>query len=365
MTPLRYLLLATHVPADGRGGGMIRYVLELARELEERPDVELHLLVSREARDLAVGLVGDEARAHVSLPAPTAVRSFGERLALSAPVLRHDLDVVHGAKHLVPKRSRATRVLTVHDMILLDRPDDFGRLKKALLPGPYLASVHDSDVILCVSEATRERLAAYTPSALRRTTVVPLAPATALLAAVPAPVPRLAGRRFAVVVGDTSPRKNLALVVQRWAEIAGDADVRLAVVGPPGWGTGGVGDGPADPRVELLGHVSDAELRWCYENADLVLCPSLAEGFGLPAAEAAAFGAPLLTSHDAALREAAAGWGTSMTTDDPEAFVATARELLAAGPATRPPAARPGRTWADVADETLRAVRASRDGGRG
>ena len=361
MTPLHYLLLATHVPADGRGGGMIRYVLELARELEARSDIELHLLVSREARDLAVDLLGDESRAHVSLPSPTAVRSFGERVALSAPVLRREFDVVHGAKHLVPKRSRATRVLTVHDMILLDRPDDFGRLKKALLPGPYLASVHDADVILCVSEATRERLAAYTPSALRRTTVVPLAPATALLSAEPAPVARLSGRRFAGVVGDTSPRKNLALVVQRWAEIAGDADVRLAVVGPPGWGTGGVGDGPLDPRVELLGHVSDAELRWCYENADLVLCPSLAEGFGLPAAEAAAFGAPLLTSHDAALREAADGWGTSMTTDDPDAFVAAARELLQAERSPRPLASRVHRTWADVADETVRAVRAGRE----
>ena len=362
MTPLRYLLLATHVPADGRGGGMIRYVLELARELEARSDVELHLLVSREARDLAVDLLGDERRAHVSLPAPTVVRSFGERVAVSAPVLRREFDVVHGAKHLVPKRSRATRVLTVHDMILLDRPDDFGRLKKALLPGPYLASVHDADVVLCVSEATRERLAAYTPSAIRRTTVVPLAPATALLAAVPAPVERLAGRRFAVVVGDTSPRKNLALVVQRWAEIAGEADVRLAVVGPPGWGTGGVGEGPVDPRVELLGHVSDAELRWCYENADLVLCPSLAEGFGLPAAEAAAFGAPLLTSHDAALREAAGGWGTSMTSDDPDAFVAAARDLLLAPGRTASPATPTRRTWADVADETVRAVRAGRDG---
>jgi len=149
--------------------------------------------------------------------------------------------------------------------------------------------------------------------------------------------------------------------VQRWAEIAGDADVRLAVVGPPGWGTGGVGAGAPDPRVELLGHVTDAELRWCYENADLVLCPSLAEGFGLPAAEAAAFGAPLLTSHDAALREAAGGWGTSMTTDDPDAFVATARDLLAATAPARPTVTSVRRTWADVADETVRAVRAGRD----
>ena len=46
---LHYLLIATHVPASGAGGGMVRYSVELARELAERDDVDLHVLASTEA----------------------------------------------------------------------------------------------------------------------------------------------------------------------------------------------------------------------------------------------------------------------------------------------------------------------------
>jgi glycosyltransferase involved in cell wall biosynthesis len=358
-TRLRWLLLATHVPADGAGGGMVRYVVELARELARRQDVELHVLATSGGRDFFADLVGDRDHVHVALPGPTPVVSLGERLGLASPALNDGFDVVHGTKHLVPRRSRATRLLTVHDMILLDRPADFGLLKRSLLPRPYLGSIHDADAIVCVSEATHARLVAHAPAAAPRASVVPLAASTALLEALPVPLDQLRGRRFALVVGDASPRKNLAVVVRRWADVVGEDDVRLAVVGPPTWGTGGLGDGPLDPRVELLGHVSDDELRWCYDHADLVLCPSLAEGFGLPAAEAAALGAPLLTSSDPALREAAGGWGTSMPDDDPTAFVRTARALLREPPGRRPTASPPrGRSWADVAEETVEVARA-------
>lgn len=58
------------------------------------------------------------------------------------------------------------------------------------------------------------------------------------------------------------------------------------------------------PGVRLLGYVSDAELSWLYQNAQLFVLPSQFEGFGMPALEAAAFGLPLVISKDNALNEA-------------------------------------------------------------
>jgi glycosyltransferase involved in cell wall biosynthesis len=355
---LRWLVLASHVPADGAGGGMVRYVLDLLSGLAEHPEVELHVLADAAARDLLADIVGDEARVHAMRSAPTPVTSLAERLGLADPVLRAPFDVVHGTKHLVPRTAHGRRVLTVHDMLPLDRPEDFGRAKRALLPGPYLASARDADVLVCVSAATRARLLSYVPSVRDRTVVVPLAPGRALFEAIPRPLPQLAGRRFALVVGDRSPRKNLAMVVDRWSQVAGDDDLRLAVVGPDGWGTDSVGSGVLDPRVELVGRVGDDELRWCYENAAVVLCPSLLEGFGLPAAEAAAFAAPLITSDDPALREAAGGWGTAVSSRQPERFAELTRAALLRGrrrAGTSP--LPPRRSWADVADDTVQAVR--------
>lgn len=45
--PVRWLVMAGHVPPEGRGGGIVRCTLELARALDRRDDVELHLVTSR------------------------------------------------------------------------------------------------------------------------------------------------------------------------------------------------------------------------------------------------------------------------------------------------------------------------------
>lgn len=56
--------------------------------------------------------------------------------------------------------------------------------------------------------------------------------------------------------------------------------------------------------VRLLGYVSDEELSWLYQHAQLFVLPSQFEGFGMPALEAAAFGLPLVISKNNALNEA-------------------------------------------------------------
>lgn len=51
------------------------------------------------------------------------------------------------------------------------------------------------------------------------------------------------------------------------------------------------------------GFVSDAELKWLYENAEAYVLPSLSEGFGLPGLEAMAHDCPLISSDATCLPE--------------------------------------------------------------
>lgn len=357
---LRWLLLATHVAPSGSGGGMVRYVVELARSLAARPDVELHVVCGDATTPFFTELVGDPARVHAAterLPVP--LRSALEREGLGLPVLREPFDVLQGAKHLLPRRHRAaTTLLTVHDMLPLDRPGDFGAVKRALLRGPYLASLEQADALVCVSAATRDRLRGYAPEAAARAAVVHLAPSRSLIAAVAEPVPQLASRPFALVVGDPSPRKNLAHVMGLWpAVVAQRPDALLVVVGPPSWGPADLGPAGSlvrDGHVLLLGHLSDAALRWAYEHASVVLCPSLLEGFGLPSVEGAAFGAPVITSDDPALCEVSASSAQHLSLHDRAGWLAA---VVAALDGRAPVAPRPTRTWDDVADETVAVVR--------
>lgn len=357
---LSWLMLATHVPASGRSGGMVRYVVELARELAAHPEVDLSVLTTPGTRPFFAELLGREDRVHVLPALPTAARSLLERPGWGVPTLRTPFDVVHGTKHLLPRSARSRRVLTVHDLLPMDRPQDFPWLKRRALVGPYRASVREADVLLCVSAATRARLLQDQPSVADRATVVPLAMSSALRTVTARPVPELAGRRFALVVGDASPRKNLAVVVTAWEQVvAREPDAVLAVIGPAGWGVDDRGERydrlVAVGAILPLGAVEDDVLRWCYEHARVVACPSLLEGFGLPSIEALHFGAPLVTSTDAALVEASGTDAEHLPPDDVDGWVVALRQVITA---QRPPAApRHTRTWEAVADESVRAVR--------
>lgn len=362
MSALRYLLMAGHVPESGSGGGIVRYTVELAGALARRDDVELHLMVGGHVPVLEALVSPGHVLRQPALP--TALRSLQEWYGAGPPA---GIDVVHGVKHIVPARSSgAAKVLTVHDMLLLDRPGDFSVAKRLLLRRPYLASIRDADLVLCVSAATRARLLDYVPSAADRAVVVPLAAPSSLDRAVPIPVPHLEGRRFALVVGDSNPRKNLRLAVDTWSlvrERVGDAV--LVVVGPPDWAAAARGtrwaEHVASGAVHHLGQVQDSTLRWCYEHASVVLCPSRLEGFGLPAVEAVRFGAPLVVSDDPALGEVAAGSGASVVAGrDREGWARAVVTAIEGGrrPSVGNPAAR---NWDDVAAETVRAMRGAVD----
>lgn len=358
---LRWLLLASHVPAGAARGGMVRYTVELAHGLAAHPDVELHVLANAQAVDYWAALVGpDRTHAIGAVPVgsvPVAAVSLLERYGIGSRAFRESFDVVQGTKHLVPRSTSAVRVLTVHDLLPLDRPGDFGLAKRVLLPGPYLASARDADVLVCISEATRDRLLSYVPEVAARARVVPLANTSAGLSDVtPQPVAELAGP-FALVVGDPSRRKNLPLVVDAWPAVRERVpEARLAVVGPPGWGQASVSSGGVDPGVLMLGRVDDEALRWCYEQATVVLCPSLLEGFGLPSVEGLMAGTPVITSEDPALCEASGDHAEHVHSLDRVGWV---RAIVAAFTQPRRVDPPPVRTWEDVAEDTVRAARSA------
>ncbi|WP_229827688.1 glycosyltransferase [Klenkia taihuensis] len=341
---------------------MVRYAVEMARALAARDDIDLHVLVNGDGDQAFTGLeLGGVHHTRGGGQVGAALEGFS-----GMTTGWRGFDVVHGTKHLLPWRVVGTRVLTVHDMLVLDRPRDFGLAKRALVRTPYLAALRSADLLVCVSRATRRRVVDYLPETAGRTAVVGHATRSALRDQPAAEVPALTDRRFALVVGDPSPRKNLRTVVDAWPGVmARDPDAVLAVVGPSGWGTTDRGVAfdrlVADGHVLPLGHVPDPELRWLYENAATVLCPSIAEGFGLPASEALELGARVISSEDPALAEAAAGRAQVVSGRRPQAWTEAVVAHLSAPPDDGADVdTGSGRDWDQVADETVAAIRQQR-----
>ena len=364
-TPLRWLLIASHVPAGGAHGGMVRYTVEIARALAAMPEIELHILSNAEAVDFWASEIVPASQVYGLWKSPTAVQSLLERNAIGSKAFSDSFDVIHGTKHLLPRRGTATKLLAVHDMLALDRPGDFGLAKRFLLPRPYLKSIAEADVIVTNSAATADRVLSYVPSARDRTTVVLLANES-----LDEPdsettenpeLPDLVGQPFALVVGDLSLRKNLPLVVDAWPRVREQIpDALLAVVGPPSWGDGAIqSDDELDPGVKILGRIDDDSLRWAYTNARVVLCPSLLEGYGLPSVEGLQAGTPVITSDDPALCEASGDAALHVSSLAPDQWVSAIVDALDNPRRVTPP---PERSWREVAAETVAAVINHRQG---
>ena len=120
-------------------------------------------------------------------------------------------------------------------------------------------------------------------------------------------------RPYFVVVGTIEPRKNHALLLQVWRELAQsgiEPTPHLYIVGSRGWDTDSVLD--FIDRCEAIGpHVTehygptDDELRSLIRGAHAVLFPSFAEGFGLPLVEALQLGTRVIASDLPVFREVA------------------------------------------------------------
>jgi len=139
---------------------------------------------------------------------------------------------------------------------------------------------------------------------------------------------KLGEGRFALLVGDNLPRKNIVVAVRAWAAMGAEPPLALVAAGPVRPGHPSVEELTAAAgarRVAHLGWLEPAELAWLYAHAEMLLMPSLYEGFGSPLAEGMAHGLPVLASDIPAFREVGAGAATYL---DPHDAGAWAREVL-------------------------------------
>ena len=369
-TPIRVAYLAS---ALGGPGGIPRFTRELMVALDARDDVVLVPIVPEHALDLLGSLSLRNARPPLVIGGRGQVGgSLWERYRLGSILERAGVDVVHGVKHLVPRTSLPT-VLTVHDVMAITWPQQFGFPKRALLPRQYLASMRSATVLVAVSEATRARIGQVDAALVDKTVVVGEGVGSGILAATPEPVPALEGRDFALVVGDLSPRKNIGVLLDVWPEVHRATGLVLAAVAWEAWHSDETRARlealAAQGRAVWVRGASDAELRWCYEHTRVVLAPSLEEGYGLPVVEALAFGARVVASDDAALVEVGRGRTVHVPGHDrggwEDAVKSAARMPIDTGSA----APLPPESWADAAAGTVeayeRARRAASGGGVG
>jgi glycosyltransferase involved in cell wall biosynthesis len=230
----------------------------------------------------------------------------------------------------VPTLTRAKRIVVVHDTIAetfpeLTLPNRKSRLFWQAKVGLGRAQ---ADALVTVSEYSRRKIVERFGMRPEQVFVVGEA-GDAVFRRIPdarlTPALEKAGvrpdRRLVVYVGGFSPHKNLEALVEAFARIAArDAfsDAMLVMVGEYKEEVFHSYHGTIAARVEQLGirdrvvftgYLSDDDLAVLLNLSAVLALPSLMEGFGLPAVEAAACGCPVAATTESPLPELLAGGG--------------------------------------------------------
>jgi len=315
-TEVRVCLDATAVP--GRPAGAGRYVLDLAGALGARDDVKLTVLCRR----------GDEARwqsgpgGNLALgraPTQRPLRLAWEQLRMPAIVDRLPIDVHHGPHYTMPERATLPKVVTVHDLTLLEHPSWHEPAKVAFFRRAIRVATTRADAIVAVSATTAERLHALLtprvpvhviPHGVDHARFRPLDPDDADGAVLDRSALRRIGavEPYVAFVGTLEPRKDVPTLIRAFDRLAASRrGLSLVLAGGRGWGIRAI-EAAAEAavhghRVRMVGYISEEQKAALLRGAAAVAYPSLEEGFGLPALEALACGAPLVTTRASAMAE--------------------------------------------------------------
>jgi len=334
-------------------GGSATAALHVARRLATRADIELIGVAGRHRREPDAAFRSPIAVHSLPLARPWLYEAWNRFEWPPVERAAGTVDVCHSTI-AIPAATKAPQVVTIHDVAFLRAPERFTshgvRVMKA-----GLERCRRADLVLCPSAATLGDLVelGFDERRIRR---VPWGVEAVRVSG--ADVARVRNtyalpERFVLYVGTVEPRKNISRLARATAGL--DDDLSLVVAGAQGWGDAG-GD---EVGVQFLGFVPEPDLPAVYASATVFAYPSLDEGFGMPVAEAMAYGLPVVTSRGTATEETAGGAAVLVDADDTDSIrggLATALDD-AAGLAARGRARAAELSWDATAEATTAAYR--------
>ncbi len=251
-------------------------------------------------------------------------------------------NLFHGLSNELPLNLNCPSVVTIHDLLFREIPRNFPWIDRQIYAWKVRQALARATRIICITQHVRQQVLEWSHCSPERLSVIPppLSPlcfqdADTLENNLPSWLNdklRDAPRPWLLFFGRLEYRKNLHGIVQALAQFP--HTWTLIVVGKP------TRYGNRCYRV-LQPHLRRGVREWraldplpaprllaLIRQVDLVLFPSLAEGFGYPVAEALAMGTPVLAGDHPAMREAGGNAALYVPPQSPEAIRSAIDRLL-------------------------------------
>lgn len=370
--PIRLLVNGLHA----RSGGGVTYLRNVLPHFAKAPDIELHLCIQEQQRDLLAPGLADVVALHV----PPASSGFWgiqvwEQARLPVLARRIGADVTFSTANYGP-------LLTGRSIVLIGNAVGVALIERRPAKLAYWAAVYLGTALslircrraLAVSDYARRSVVGTLPRRLRPETTVVHHGVDPLFGPPPPDRPR---GDFLLAVSDVYVQKNLENLLRAVARLSrSHPDLTLKIAGRlvdkdylARLRTFVDAHGLA-ARVEFLGHVAPADLADLYRRCGIFVFPSLVETFGIPLIEAMASGAPIASSNTAAMPEVLGDTGLYFDPTDIEGMASVLDRLIGDAGLRRDLSEKARRraarfTWEAAAEQTLAVIREVAGGAAG
>lgn len=261
---------------------------------------------------------------------------FWTQKALPLALEKDNLDIFWSPAYMLPPRLKGIKTIaTIHDVAFMRFPLAYS-VKNWLLSFYTVARAKFiATKILAVSQQTKNDLKKYFFVPDQKIEVVYNAISHNHLR------PNLIDiqekynlpEQFVLVVGRIEPRKNTINIIESFRTISQNhPDLHLVFSGPDSKLPDNLEDKVHEYRIQdkvhAVGFVHELDLPMLYRTAEILLFPSLYEGFGLPILESFAAGTPVITSNYGACAEIADRAALLVTPTDTNAIARSVSHLL-------------------------------------
>lgn len=302
--------------------GMDIVALELIKNLQKIDlENEYHIFVKDDIDNGCLNLTGNF-HLHVL---PSHPYPIWEQITLPNAVSKINADILHCTSNTAPIFSPCPLVITLHDIIYLEKNplisgsyyQRFGNVYRRFVVPPV---AHKAESVMTVSEFEKGTITNRLPKLKDKLKVVYNGVGSHFNDHIEVEIQNEVKNRyklpddFILFLGNTAPKKNLEAVICAFDEYKRKvhSTTKLVIVD---FSLGNLEivlrknniDQAILNDIVLAGYVKNADLPSFYTLAKLFLYPSLRESFGIPILEAMACGTPVITSNTSSMPEIAEG----------------------------------------------------------
>ncbi|WP_089170190.1 glycosyltransferase family 4 protein [Azotobacter chroococcum] len=349
--------------------GVGQYVFNLCQELDELLPATQFFVYTRLAPEQVAMPATRWIVRQEPLPLARKLPSFIWLKTRGAALARQDqLDVFWAGRTIHPGRQSARRLVsTVHDLNHRLVPETMEWITRCSHMVWFDRDVRSADIIFANSQGTSDRLLHWAGRAADMIIYPGVRPdfrpldAAERQAALDTLVALGIVPPYVLAVSTLEPRKNIGALVEAFVRLKQRGELsshKLVLVGARGWQNEALARKITDNAangIVLPGYVPDKLMPAVFALADVLVMPSLYEGFGMPVQEARAVGTPVIVSDVPELKEAAAGQA-QVVAPNVEAIENALLQILALSPHQRQDVSGKIQSWRNSAQCMAKAL---------